>query len=69
MTRNDKKHAYALRIDGPLLANQRRLLLKIFDTVFRGDPYRAESPRDEELLQGVLVLLDKSAAYYTSCDV
>ena len=61
MTRNDKKHAYALRIDGPLLANQRRLLLKIFDTVFRGDPYRAESPKDEELLQGVLVLLDEIA--------
>jgi hypothetical protein len=61
MTIHDKKHAYALRIDGPLLANQRRLLLKIFDTVLRGDLYRAESPKDEELLQGVLVLLDEIA--------
>lgn len=52
---------YALRIDGPLLANQRQLLLKVFDTVFRGAPYVAESPRDEELLQGVFALLDEIA--------
>ena len=52
---------YALRIDGPLLANQRQLLLKVFDTVFRGDPYVAESPKDEELLQGVIALLDEIA--------
>jgi len=52
---------YALRIDGPLLAKQRQLLLKVFDTVFRGDPYVAESPKDEELLQGVIALLDEIA--------
>jgi len=33
-----------LRIDGPLSANQRRLLRKVSDTIFRGDPYVAESP-------------------------
>ena len=58
---NKNTHAYALRIDGPLLANQRRLLLKVFDTVFRGDPYVAESPRDEERLQGIMNLMDELA--------
>jgi hypothetical protein len=58
---NDKKHAYALRIDGPLLANQQRLLLKVFDTVFRGDPYVAEAPNDQDLLQGIIALLDEVA--------
>jgi len=52
---------YALRIDGPLLAKQRELLLKVFDTVFRGDPYFGESPKDEELLQGIIALLDEIA--------
>ncbi len=61
MTMHDKKHAYALRIDGPLLANQRRLLLKIFDTVFRGDPYVAEAPNDQDLVQGIVALLDEIA--------
>ncbi len=28
---NDNLHDYVLRIDGPLLANQRRLLLKVMD--------------------------------------
>jgi hypothetical protein len=54
-------HDYALRINGPLLADQRRLLLKVMDTVFRGDPYVAESPHDEEMLQGILALLDEIA--------
>jgi hypothetical protein len=54
-------HNYSMRIDGPLLAKQRELLLKVFDTVFRGEPYIAETPKDEELLQGLLCLLDKIA--------
>ena len=52
---------YALRIGGPLLADQRRLLLKVFDTVFRGEPYVAETPQDGELLQGIIALLDEIA--------
>ena len=58
---NHDLQGYSLRIDGPLLASQRQLLLKVFDTVFRGDPYAAQSPKDEELLQGVLSLLDEIA--------
>jgi len=61
VTVNDNKHTYALRIDGPLLAKQRELLLKVFDTVFRGDPYEPESPNDQDLLQGVIALLDEIA--------
>jgi len=57
----DSKHTYALRIDGPLLAKQRELLLKVFDTVFRGNPYVAETPNDQDLLQGIIVLLDEIA--------
>ncbi len=52
---------YALRIDGPLLANQRRLLLKVLDTVFRDEPYVPEANDDEDLLQGILALLDELA--------
>ena len=58
---NDNLHDYALRIDGPLLADQRRLLLKVMDTVFRGEPYVAETPKDGELLQGIMALLDEIA--------
>jgi hypothetical protein len=50
-----------LQIDGPLLANQRRLLLKVFDTVFRGDPYIPEASNDQDLLQGIIALLDEIA--------
>ena len=57
----DNKHAYALRIDGPLLALQRRLLFKIFDTLFRGNPYVAEGSDDQNLLQGIIALLDEIA--------
>ena len=54
-------HDYALNIDGPLLVDQRRLLLKVMDAVCGGKPYVAESPRDEELLQGLMSLLDDIA--------
>ena len=52
---------YVLRIDGPLLANQRRLLLKVLDTVFRDEPYVPEAKDDEGLLQGIMSLLDEVA--------
>jgi hypothetical protein len=54
-------HQYALRIDGPLLANQRRLLLKVLDTVFRDEPYVPEAKDDEDLLQGIMALLNEIA--------
>jgi hypothetical protein len=52
---------YNLRIDGPLLAKQRELLIGVMDTVYRGEPYRAGSPDDEEHLQGLVSLLDEIA--------
>ena len=61
MTMNDNNHIYALRIDGPLLANQRRFLLKVLDTVDRGEPYVADVPNDQDLLQGIIALLDEVA--------
>lgn len=54
-------HDYALRIDGPLLAKQRQLLLKVMDTIDRGEPYQPETPQDAEHLQGIVVLLDEIA--------
>jgi len=57
----DNTRTYALRIDGPLLAKQRELLLKVLDTVFRGDPYVPESPKDQDSLQGIIALLDEIA--------
>ena len=52
---------YALRIDGPLLANQRRLLLKLLDAVSRIEPYVLTARHDENLLQGIVTLLDEIA--------
>ena len=43
MTMNDNRHDYALRIDGPLLANQRRLLLKSSIPCFAATLYVAET--------------------------
>ena len=51
-------HQYAMRINGPLLANQRRLLLKVLDAVIRNEPYVPET-QDEDLLQGIMGLLDE----------
>ena len=48
---------YALRIDGPLLRNQRKLLLRIADAVRRGRPYHP-LPGDKDLLEGLLSLTD-----------
>lgn len=52
---------YALRIDGPLLRNQRRLLLKIIDATFRGTPYIPQVNDDKDLLEGLMALLDEIA--------
>ena len=52
---------YALRIDGPLLANQRRLLFKLLDAVSRTEPCVPEARDDEDLLQGIVTLLDEIA--------
>ena len=52
---------YALRIDGPLLRNQRRLLLKVMDATFRGTPYIPRVDDDNELLEGLMALLDEIA--------
>ncbi|MGA2258336.1 MAG: hypothetical protein ABSG53_27035 [Thermoguttaceae bacterium] len=49
---NDDTHAYALRIDGPLLAKQRQWLLNLAEQT-------ANDGR--ELLEGVLALLDEIA--------
>jgi hypothetical protein len=61
VTSNCNLHEYALRIDGPLLASQRQLLLKVMDIISRSEPYRAADPSDEEHLQGILSLLDEIA--------
>ena len=58
---NENTHAYALHIDGPLLAKQRELLLKVFDTGFRDGPYVPTGPNDQDLLQGIISLLDEIA--------
>ena len=51
---------YALRLDGPLLRNQRQLLLKVADHARRRLPYVAEAG-DEDLLEGLTTLLDEIA--------
>ena len=48
---------YALRIDGPLLRNQRKLLLRIAATVRNNRRYEPSSG-DESLLEGLLSLTD-----------
>jgi hypothetical protein len=57
----DELYDYRLRIDGPLLAEQRKLLLKVLDAMRRGKPYFEESPNDEDLLEGMTALLDEIA--------
>jgi hypothetical protein len=51
---------YALRIDGPLLRKQRRLLMQIADAVRNKRPYQP-LPGDEGLLEGLLSLTDELA--------
>jgi hypothetical protein len=58
----------AAHIDGPLFRNQRELLMKITDLAQRKQPY-APAPGDEGLLDGLVELTDKIAAYYTSFDI
>lgn len=52
---------YALRIDGPLLANQRQSLLKVLGAVSRTEPYTPQTKEDADLLQGIVALLDEIA--------
>ena len=54
-------HHYALRIDGNLFREQRKLLLKVLDAIRRGEPYVARLPREPALLEGILSMLDAVA--------
>ena len=51
---------YAMRIDGPLLRNQRKLLLRIADVVRNRRRYKP-LPGDERLLEGLLAMTDEIA--------
>lgn len=51
---------YALRLDGPLLRDQRRLLLRIANAVRNGRCYEP-LPGDDRLLEGLLSLTDEVA--------
>jgi hypothetical protein len=53
-------HDYSLRIDGPLLRDQRRWLLGVADTILRG-VVRVAEPSGPDLLEGVISLLDQIA--------
>ena len=58
----------SLNIDGPQLRAQRALLLKLLARTQRlVSP--TSSPDEKELLEGLINLTDKIAAYYTSFDV
>lgn len=52
---------YALRIDGDLLRNQRRLLLKLIDSAHRNVSDVPKAKDDMDLLEGILTLLDEIA--------
>jgi hypothetical protein len=52
---------YTFTIDGPLLRNQRCLLLKVMDAASRGRPYVPETDGDRDLLEGLVALLDEIA--------
>ena len=52
--------SYALRIDGPLLRNQRQLLMKIAELARHKQPYEP-LPGDDALLEGLLGLTDEIA--------
>ena len=55
MATNDNTHAYALRIDGPLLRRQRQWLLDLAEKT-TGD--------GQEHLEGILALLDEIADHH-----
>jgi len=66
MTENDK--TYHLHLDGKLFRRQRELLMRLGGLVHKKQAYKPK-PGDEELLEGLLNLTDKIAAYYASFDV
>ena len=51
-------NAYVLRIDGPLLRRQRRVLQGLSDAILRGVPYVPESNDEKDLMEGISALLD-----------
>ena len=55
-----KRH-YLLTIDGPLLRNQRQLLLKLLDAAHRKTAFRFEGDNDHDLLAGLSAMLDEIA--------
>ena len=55
-----KRH-YLLTIDGPLLRNQRQLLLKLLDAACRKTAFRFEGDNDRALLAGLAAMLDEIA--------
>jgi hypothetical protein len=74
MTVDEEVHAvnepkqYVFRLDGQLFRVQRQLLVKIADLVRRKQPYEPAGG-DEALLEGLVAMTDKIAAYYASFDV
>ena len=54
-------HSYSLRIDGPLLRNQRRLLLRLSDSIRSDVPYVSNAADEKGLFEGVVSLLDEIA--------
>jgi hypothetical protein len=55
------RQRYTLRIDGDLLRNQRRLLLKLVDAARRNVPNAPKAEDNTNLLEGMLALLDEIA--------
>jgi hypothetical protein len=51
--------SYSLRLDGRLLRDQRRLMLRLLDTVQQQMPFVVESQHDKALTEGLLSLLDE----------
>ncbi len=53
--------SYALRIDGPLLRNQRRLLGRLFEAASSDARDSLDAHDDRDLLMGIVELLDEIA--------
>jgi hypothetical protein len=52
---------YSLKIDGPLLREQRQLLLKVLDAACRKTPFLFQDDNDRNLLEGLFEMLDEIA--------
>jgi hypothetical protein len=53
--------SYSLRVDRELLARQQRLLAEVIDAAGHRRPYLLQQAQIQELLEGVLALLDEIA--------